>query len=83
MQTERWVIGQDPDGTCFLQLNHALKHCGFRMSPSWDTSNLARFSLVSPQGDVLIEAEAPEGLVVTGARALLRRLRVEYDFVEA
>ena len=36
MDTERWIIGPDPDRTLFLQLSLALRRLNFKMNSDWD-----------------------------------------------
>jgi hypothetical protein len=78
MNSERWLIGRDPDGTLFLQLTWALRKFGFIMDPDWDVSDLANFPLTGPSGSILIQTETPEGLAVTGPSELISRLREQF-----
>jgi hypothetical protein len=79
MNTQHWIIGLDPDTTRFLQLTWALRRLGFKMRADWDTRDLAKLPMSSPDGGILVLAESPEGLSVQGPSDLIARLKETYE----
>jgi hypothetical protein len=72
------VLGRDVDGAKFARLTAALKRTGFTMDPSWNPADLDRFPFSSAAGTIIVDAEASDGLVVTGDAALVSKLRGAY-----
>ena len=77
--TDRWVLGPDPDTTVFLQLSWALRQFDVKVSPDWNTADLANFPMDFPDGRLLIQTETPQGIVVSGPAMLVARLKAAYE----
>jgi len=80
MKNERWILGPDEQSALFNRLLAFLKPLGFKVVPSWpkEPKDLGRYPMSGPNGDLVVDAEDPEGLVVTASPDLIRELKSRY-----
>jgi hypothetical protein len=85
MTSARWVSGPDDEtASRFTRLIHSMKKAGYIVDPAWrptSSNDLARFPMSSPLGDLLLETETTEGIVLSGDAKLIDIVKDLYDAV--
>jgi len=80
MESIRWVVGQERDGSD--RLFKALAALGFKASSNWQYPPYpAKFDVAFTNGrsEIIAEFETTEGVVVSGPATTIQELREIYD----
>jgi hypothetical protein len=83
MTIERWNIGPEFDEYLHKRLGAALKAVGFGLDSEWSgvcgSQDVSHWTVSSEMGELTVESETYIGLSVTGPKALLDRVRKEFE----
>ena len=79
MALEQFIVGAEHDQMLFLQLGSALRKLGYNLGTSWHgvggSQDICHWVVVSPAGQLTVEAETYIGLSVSGPPELVAQVR--------
>lgn len=82
MQTEKWVVGEEYDDAAFVRLKHALRYLQYDVRDQWSgmagSQDIQQWTVVSHNGQLVIESETYVGISVEGPTSLVAELRAQY-----